>query len=82
MGSSLPPSFSSKKKFLKNDIGSSHPVFLHLKYIRYQELYQVLRTQMRKSTYSVVGKQTCAQQGNVPDVPNMGVTVSQRRLQH
>lgn len=46
MGSSLPPSFSSKKKFLKNYIGSSHPVFLHLKYIRYQELYQVLRTQM------------------------------------
>lgn len=59
-----------------------NPEFIHLKYIEYQELYQVLRTQMRKSTYSVVGKQTCVQQGNVPNVPNMGVRVSQRRLQH
>lgn len=50
----------------------SHPVFIHLKYTEYQILYQVLRTQMRKSIYFVVGKQTCAQQGNVPDVPNMG----------
>lgn len=60
----------------------SHPVFFHLKYSEYQELYQVLGTQTRKSSYSVAGKQTCAQQGNDLDVPNMEVTVSQRRLPH
>lgn len=52
----------------------SDPEFIHPTLTEHQALHQVSGTQKRKSTYSVMVKQTCPQWGNAPGVPKTGVT--------